>query len=1156
MPQLFAQAPVETVEDVVWPAWGFDEGLDQLAKYVSPVALARTGLNDADAVGEPEIPRDRYERLREEGIRYALEPYVPPRWKRQQVRDPRLLLRAGVGTCLDLATAYAGMCLDALVAPLLAVGNGHASVLLHLGAYDGHVDGRPPALPGTRPHPQQPGVLAVADLTALLEAVDQAAVVAVDAVKVTDGDLTFEDACQHGRRHLGPGTRLVDVVWLHGNGVAPLASPTRAPGIRPYVPGGRVAMTQYRGRALPSDALPATGMVVLHGDSGTGKTTIARAVAVDEPQAAGWVLNASSRETLIDSLAQAELAQRDIRVEDLDDQLREGYAYAALDRLRAADDPWVVVLDNADGSPRELRGLLPRPSVRQRLIVTTTNGREWPTAPRVTHDVRLEPLSEAAVLAELDGDAGLAAATEGLPLVLEAYRSFLAVDDPATAALTRLQALREATAERRGAAALWHALEDVGALADRELLCAVAALMPPDRVPVDVAERLGDVSPGAVEALSRSGLFQWDGDAARLHRLFGAAVRAALDTRSPAVLDRAAVAIATDSAALAHLDRHGDPITIRSLERRLSAIDTATRDPALELGRALHGLAAVLELKGDASSSAALYERAERHLRGGSPEELVMLAECLHGRARLINQRFTRDEPLIRAALEWVREAQRLQEQANRPDGVGKSRALEGLLLQKTAAFTNAKVDKLAILAEARRILEEAHELRARRLPDGHHELLRSEFNLAGNRIELAKLERPKADMHLASAADVYQHVHEGRSGVYDRKHHPHIAACRNGLGIVHYYRALYVASTAEDRTDELRKATVCAEDALAQRQAFDGDEDLADTQKSLALLGKILVARTALPLRAASTLHVRAPDARHGPRPYFEEVDDELRDVLVFRDVPPLALGGDAVAHAEEWFASPVLASLCARLGVPMASDGTLAHRLTQLADDTAPWAATEVAGLLGQYDEMAIEAASRALGLHEVPPPPETAFDALVVCGGAVRDCLARASAVKRDLGGSRLAAPLVIGVAAPRPLDGPERDVLERLGRPAARHEAEVLHTALAGPAEAMADVLVVPPAEDPADLAGAALRAMADRGLATPRRLCLVTSMHERAAALARAVARAPREVAIDAIGIDAGKVDYRLAHRPTATAMLRQLHETVAAYRDMVRAHGG
>src|SRR5207247_664398 len=106
----------------------------------------------------------------------------------------------------------------------------------------------------------------------------------------------------------------------------------------------------------------AHGTVVLHGDSGTGKSTIARQVAFDAQFGAAWFLTASDRQALINSLEQAERAELGAGGDSIEHTDRLGYALNALTRLGRADDEWVVVLDNADGDPGELMTWLPQPN--------------------------------------------------------------------------------------------------------------------------------------------------------------------------------------------------------------------------------------------------------------------------------------------------------------------------------------------------------------------------------------------------------------------------------------------------------------------------------------------------------------------------------------------------------------------------------------------------------------------------------------------------------------------------------------------------------------------------------------------------------------------------------------------------------------------------
>ena len=1183
---LTVEPPTEQPDDVIWPAWGRRTEAEWagLARFVSLRALVAAQLADAphDAA-EPERVAARFARLQREGIRYALEPWLPPRSLRQQIRDPRLLLRAKVGTCLDLATTFAAMCLEARVAPLLATNHEHAWVILRPGLLDSAefaMDLAP--VPGTS---GKAGVLRVDDPDVLQSAATAGALLPVDAVLVTDPEATFEEARTRGETLLHTATRLVDVAWLleHG-GLDALPAPTRWPGIRPYVPGGRSEVIAYRSRPAPSDLVHGGGLVVLHGEQGSGKTTIARQLAVDAPHGAGWFLNASNRQALVDALAQAELNERDERVGDLSDQLREGYAFAALDRLRTADDPWVVVLDNADGAPSNVRGLLPTPRGGQLLVVTTTEP-EW-TAVASARAALLGPLDDDEIAAEL-GDLRLTPLVKGRPLVLEAYRSLLATTEATPATLATVAEELDLTMAQSGPRALWEALEAVGLVDDDvRRLAAIAALLPPDRQPAPLLERLSAAPDGAVSRLARCGLFTWTDVElpARLHRLFSAALRDALgDDR----LDAAAITILQDAEARELLDGHGDPVTVRQLTARLNALDGASpTDP--QLGAVLHDLAALIELKGDTATSAELYERAERHLAGDDDEELVMRANCLHGRARLVNQRFARDEPMLRAAIGWSQQAQAILRSIGRDDETGRSMAMEGLLLQKTAVFAAGRDARVAILEEALAIIVAADRLRRGALPPNHPERYRSHYNLAGINVALAKARRDRAAEHLDAAAKVYAVVGRDRRRIYDRLVHPHIAACENGLAIVNYYRALFAAHSAHDRTDLLRTATRHAEEALHQRQAFDGDDDLTDTRKTLALLAKIATARETVPLRAA-----------HRLEPSFDEVRRELRDVgLLVPAVAPLTSGIPALEHVRAWVSSPALDGLVRTFGGdPVDASRPLGELLVELEAFADRWdyrAGTGVGAersgaplpVFSRYQELVVSEAAAVLGLDGAAAPPLERYDHVIVVDGEARDVLARCLASARLLRDGNIVAGSVIALAGSRDLSAREIALLGTVGLEGPRTELEAVdaglrrafglegplrtHTLAAdeepapwvvhGYDEETPRVHVVAAQAAPSGdwATAAACRWLVDRsGLAhRGESVLFVTTRHDRVHHLADAM----RELAdlllrIDGLGIVPGEIDYRLAARSTTADYLQHIRATIVAYRALLAPAG-
>ncbi len=412
--------PAATVR--YWPTWGPHAAVIDGGRVIPPYAALARYVSREAVDGLPQLKvrrpssadpkqRDRalaqslYSALAGLGLSYALDPRTPLGPGRQQVRHPAWLLGDKVGTCLDLATTYASMCLDHHLMPLLVVGNGHALVAVALGA-----DVRDEKLPGCVA--ETPGVLRVEDLDVFEAVVGDSlhAVECTDATTRLDTDdnplppTSFAQAEQDGvKEMLRSGMRIIDVAWLHEPGphqVHPLAPPDDWLDVRLFLPGG-ISQEQLFGsqQALFMRLKEAHGIHVIYAPSGQGKSTIARRLVGETPFGAGWFLNASDRQVLVNSLAAAELAQVNRTGVGLADVDRAGHADGARTRLRDARHPWLVAIDNADGESDPIYRTLPTPKGDQLVVITTTN-EDWAQNQDVAFHA-LEPLTEEEVLREL-----------------------------------------------------------------------------------------------------------------------------------------------------------------------------------------------------------------------------------------------------------------------------------------------------------------------------------------------------------------------------------------------------------------------------------------------------------------------------------------------------------------------------------------------------------------------------------------------------------------------------------------------------------------------------------------------------------------------------------------------------------------------------------
>lgn len=1034
-----------------WAPWDRVDGRDaDVARYVSTEAVTGRGLTVRrdPADDDVAIARRAYERLREQRIGYQHERRLV-QGRMQEIRDPQLLLRDQVGSCIDFATTFAGMCLAAHVNVLLAITVEHAFVLLVPDrARDEEDRVSAPFAHGLTPVGGEPeGVLHAA--AGALAPLADGTVVAVDAGAAVAGGGDFAVAVNAGRDLVASEElHVIDVEWLHRDRAYwPFAPPADRPSIHLHVPPSSAFETYPGRKAVLEEIRTTTGTLVLRGPSGRGKSWIARRLAEEAPFGAGWFLDASQRQTLFNSLAEADRAERDADTGGLARQDRQGYAYSALARLADMEDPWIVVLDNADDDPAKLRDLMPRPRGRQLLLVTSTSTR-WRDVPEVA--VReLGALSDDDVARRVGTD--LMPLVDGRPLLLTAFERLMRTTGVTGAAIAAF-APPTAGEERdpaAGPAALWAALRAAEGFGERELaLAACAAYLPPDHQPLTVLEAL---VPGVREAtrfLVDRGLLAFevegaaledDRTAIRMHRLFGAAVRADLEADRRQLADEVVRRLVRERSSYALLDRHGDLDTVQRLAARIVAGDRPDDAPEPALGFALHGVAKLLELHGQTQPSGDVFGRAKRHLA----DHPIELADCLHGEARTVNQHRTDDELALREAVEWAQQARRLiLDAGGEPASADRCRAMEGLLMQKLAKFPREGEGEteLGLLEQALAVIDEADRRRMAN-PDvvDEVELARSRFNLAGPHIELAQAEPHRAAAHLDTAADVYQEVLERRERLYDgRRIHPHIAACIHGLALAEYYRALLVADSEEARSRHLRAATEHATEALKQRETLDGSIDLGEAAKSAALLAKIALARQSSP-----AAHVSVPQGTWGT------ARRELTDArIALETVPPVPSKRARIADAiAAWVRSPALAVLVEEFGGTV-GDSDLAETLDALERFSAErWDFRRgrernlvLAPLLTTATERVVFAAARALGLelgtasgpllaggsdHVVLP-----YDEVLILGGLVRACLARPLFTARQIAAGRLAAGSVTALGGFREIAGDEVGLVERI------------------------------------------------------------------------------------------------------------------------------
>jgi hypothetical protein len=380
--------------DSIWPDWSAsfsdsDESVNEstlreLARYANPDMLAMLGISTGTLAGpEPAaqhtdnfgigIAENISAQLKDaRRLSFTIEPFSAADNRAQIIRTASELLE-GQGTCVDFAVAVAAGCvrvqvpvyLCVMVSPQMPANHAFLAIPPTSGQVSGWKDYKAETFLSISFDEFVQYVLK--DLRCQI--VDPTPPQPDAAVKTVGEQLEKLDGMVHlvlVQNAVGPEHR------FHA-----LPQRPRSLGITALLPELPVDLRGFPSRDDTMRRLSeATGTVVIIGDTGVGKSTLALTRAHAAASSRGWFLDGSDREALRASFAAAEAQCTGSRLDNVQKENTDSLAAFARRRLAATTRPWVVVVDNADEKIKDVADLLPRPGPRQLVIVTSVN-RDW-----------------------------------------------------------------------------------------------------------------------------------------------------------------------------------------------------------------------------------------------------------------------------------------------------------------------------------------------------------------------------------------------------------------------------------------------------------------------------------------------------------------------------------------------------------------------------------------------------------------------------------------------------------------------------------------------------------------------------------------------------------------------------------------------------------